>query len=52
MIAQSDVLVVGLGDPGVVAALAEHSRPGQTIVDLINVAGRAALRGDYVGLCW
>ena len=52
VIAGSDVLVVGLGDASVVAALAQHTRPDQTIVDLINIADRTALRGEYVGLCW
>jgi GDP-mannose 6-dehydrogenase len=52
VIAGSDVLVVGLGDAGVVAALAQHTRPEQTIIDLINIADRTALRGEYVGLCW
>ena len=52
VIAGSDVLVVGLGDAGVVAALAQHTRPDQTIIDLINIADRTALRGEYVGLCW
>ena len=52
VIAGSDVLVVGLGDPGVVAALAQYTRPEQTIIDLINIPDRKALRGEYVGLCW
>ncbi|HEY2863965.1 MAG TPA: nucleotide sugar dehydrogenase [Casimicrobiaceae bacterium] len=52
VVAESDVLVVGLGEPGVVAALAQHTRPEQTVVDLIGIADRKALRGDYVGLCW
>ena len=52
VIAGSDVLVVGLGDAAVVAGLAQHTRPEQTIVDLINIADRTALRGEYVGLCW
>jgi GDP-mannose 6-dehydrogenase len=52
VIAGSDVLVVGLGDAGVVAALAQHTRPEQTIIDLVNIADRRALRGEYVGLCW
>ena len=52
VIAESDVLVVGLGDAGVVAALAKHARPEQTIVDLIKMTDRTALRGHYVGLCW
>jgi GDP-mannose 6-dehydrogenase len=52
VIAGSDVLVVGLSDAGVVAALAKHARPEQTIVDLIKMTDRTALRGHYVGLCW
>lgn len=52
VIAESDVLVVGLGDAEVAAALAKHARPEQTIVDLIKMTDRTALRGNYVGLCW
>jgi len=52
VIADSDVLVVGLGEPGVVDALTRHTRPEQTVVDLIRIADRKALRGDNVGLCW
>ncbi len=52
VIAESDVLVVGLSDAGAVAALAQHTRPEQTIVDLVNVPDRKAMRGQYVGLCW
>jgi len=52
VIAGSDVLVVGLGGAGIATALAQHTRPDQTIVDLINIADRTALRGEYVGLCW
>jgi GDP-mannose 6-dehydrogenase len=52
VIAGSDVLVVGLSDAGVVAALAKHARPEQTIVDLIKMTDRTTLRGHYVGLCW
>jgi GDP-mannose 6-dehydrogenase len=52
VIAGSDVLVVGLGGAGVATALAQHTRPDHTIVDLINIADRTALRGEYVGLCW
>jgi GDP-mannose 6-dehydrogenase len=52
VIEDSDVLVIGLNDAGVVAALKEHVRPEQTIVDLINIADRKSIRGQYVGLCW
>jgi GDP-mannose 6-dehydrogenase len=46
------VLIVGLGGAEIATALAQHTRPDQTIVDLINIADRTALRGEYVGLCW
>ncbi len=52
VIAESDVLVIGLGDGAVVAALGKHTRPEQIIVDLIKVPDRKAMRGQYVGLCW
>ena len=52
VIAASDVLVVGLADAGVVAALARGVGPGQTIIDLVHIANRNGLRGQYVGLCW
>ncbi|MGH8851498.1 MAG: UDP binding domain-containing protein, partial [Casimicrobiaceae bacterium] len=52
VITASDVLVVGLADAGVVAALARDVGPGQTIVDLVHIADRKGLRGQYVGLCW
>ena len=52
VIANSDVLVVGLSERGVIAAVAEHAHSEQTIVDLVNITDRGRLRGQYVGLCW
>ena len=52
VIEESDVLVVGLSDPKVAAALREGMRPEQTVVDLVNMPGREALPGRYIGLCW
>lgn len=52
VIAGSEVMVVGLGGAEVAAALARHASAGQTIVDLIDIADRQAVRGRYVGLCW
>lgn len=52
VIAQSDVLVVGLEGPSIVAALAEHVREDQVVLDLVNLPVRTKLRGRYEGLCW
>jgi GDP-mannose 6-dehydrogenase len=52
VVAASDLLVVGLGDKAVAAALAEHVRPDQLVLDLVQMPGGNALRAQYEGLCW
>jgi len=52
VVAESDLLVVGLSDAGTLAGLIEHVRPDQIVLDLVNMPGRENLRGRYVGLCW
>jgi GDP-mannose 6-dehydrogenase len=52
VIDESDLLVVGLSDARVVAALKEHVRPDQTVLDLVKVSGESKLPGRYTGLCW
>jgi GDP-mannose 6-dehydrogenase len=52
VIAQSELLVVGLNDASVAAALAEHVRPDQIVLDLARLPDGRRLRGDYWGLCW
>ncbi len=52
VIAESDVLVVGLGNASVATALAEHVRPEQVVIDLARLPHRDRLRGQYQGLCW
>lgn len=52
VIAGSEVLVIGLDDAQVAAALAKQVRPDQIIVDLVSLAARAGLPGTYEGLCW
>jgi GDP-mannose 6-dehydrogenase len=51
VIADAEVLVVGLGTQEVADALAAHTRPEQTIVDLIRLPNRAALRAQVAALC-
>ena len=52
VIAQSELLVVGLNNASVSAALAEHVRPDQIVLDLARLPDRERVRGNYRGLCW
>ena len=52
VIAESDLLVVGLSDARIFDALVQHVREDQTVLDLVNIPTRSALRGNVVGLCW
>jgi GDP-mannose 6-dehydrogenase len=52
VIAESEVLVVGLSDAKIFEALARPVRADQLVLDLVNLPQRAALRGEVVGLCW
>ncbi|HEX6136688.1 MAG TPA: nucleotide sugar dehydrogenase [Casimicrobiaceae bacterium] len=52
VIAKSDVLVVGLDGAGIAAALVEHVREDQVVLDLVNLPVQGKLRGRYSGLCW
>ncbi len=52
VIAESEVLVVGLADPKIFDTLKRCMRNDHLVVDLVNMPDRAALRGEYRGLCW
>lgn len=52
VIAESDVLVVGLIDGRVDDALARLCRPDQLVLDLVNLPNRAAIPAQVQGLCW
>jgi GDP-mannose 6-dehydrogenase len=52
VIAESELLVVGLGDRQVGAALAAHVRPHQIVLDLVRLADHPTTQGHYQGLCW
>lgn len=52
VIAESEVLVVGLADERVFSALAAHATPNHLILDLVNLPNRAALKGQCLGLAW
>jgi GDP-mannose 6-dehydrogenase len=52
VIAESDILVVGLSGPRIFEALARHVREDQVVLDLVNIPRHASLRGKVMGLCW
>jgi len=52
VIAESELLVVGLSGAGIAEALARHVRPDQVVLDLVHLPNRAAIGGRVEGLCW
>ena len=52
VVADSDLLVVGLDSAAVLEALALHVRADQIVLDLVHIPERFALRGSVMGLCW
>ncbi len=52
VIAESDLLIVGLSDAGLLEALRAQARPDQQVLDLVNIPGRAQWPCPVEGLCW
>ncbi len=52
VVAEAEVLVVGLSSKEVFAELARLARPGQKIIDLVNLPNVADIQADVEGLCW
>lgn len=52
VIAESDVLVVGLADKRVFDALKSFVTPDHLILDLVNLPNRSELSGQCIGLAW
>ena len=52
VVANSDVLVVGLNDRATVAALRDLVRDDQVVVDLAGIPGGGEQFARYEGLCW
>ena len=48
----AEVLVVGLGDKHLMEIVHTVVREDQLILDLVDIPNRAALKGDYRGVCW
>ena len=51
VIAESDLIVVGLGDTALFAKLQEHVREDQLVLDLVRISRSHNLRGEVMGLC-
>jgi len=52
VMAESEVLVVGLSTSEVAQSLARSLRPEQTVIDLVNLPDRGALPATVQGICW
>ena len=52
VIAESDVLVVGLSTPEVTQALASGAGPEKLVLDLTRLPNRGDIRARVEGLCW
>jgi GDP-mannose 6-dehydrogenase len=52
MIDPSEVVLVGLQQPALDAALQARVRPDQYLIDLVNLPNRDLIRCRYEGACW
>jgi GDP-mannose 6-dehydrogenase len=52
VIAESEVLVLGLGGQEVADSLARCCRPEQIVLDLVGLRDRQAIGAVVEGLCW
>jgi GDP-mannose 6-dehydrogenase len=52
VIAESDLLVVGLDDARIFESLERHVRPDQIVLDLVRLPAGVKLRGQVMGLAW
>jgi GDP-mannose 6-dehydrogenase len=52
VVAESEVIIVGLAIPDIHARLAQLCRPGQVVLDLAHMANKDQLQAEYMGLCW
>ncbi len=48
----ADVVVVGLGDKALMAAIEELARPDQIVLDLVNVPNPDKIAAQVQGVCW
>jgi len=52
VIADAEMLIVGVSNAAIFDALVTHARPEQKVLDLVNMPNGKALRAEVEGLCW
>lgn len=52
VLAEADVLVVGINEPRTLESVRERARSDQCVFDLVNIPGRDNMRARVEGLCW
>ncbi|PKO57176.1 MAG: GDP-mannose dehydrogenase, partial [Betaproteobacteria bacterium HGW-Betaproteobacteria-21] len=52
IIAESEMLIVGVSNPAIFDAIATHSRAEQRIIDLVKLPALDGMRAQVEGLCW
>jgi GDP-mannose 6-dehydrogenase len=52
MLQPADIIVVGIGHPGLIERVTALARPEQYVLDLVNMPDRARLKAQYQGICW
>jgi GDP-mannose 6-dehydrogenase len=52
VIAEADIVVVGLNDRHVFEKLEQHARKDQVIMDLVHIPSGYRMAGEVLGLCW
>lgn len=52
MLANSEIIIVGLNDKNLLEQVQNHSSADKFILDLVNIPNHEALQGQYLGVCW
>ena len=52
LMAESELLVVGLSDSALVELVISQASPAQTVLDLVGMPQRERLQAAYRGMCW
>lgn len=52
VIDDAELLIIGVNNPTLFAALQERARPDQIVLDLVNLPASVTTRASVEGLCW
>lgn len=52
MLADAEVIILGLTDAEAIDTLLAHNSADQTVLDLVNMKGPERLKARYQGVCW